>query len=195
MGVDGTANAVEQTLTRLRRLDPDPPAPAAGAPPRTLADLYRDHRMRLVRLATLLVDEPATAEDVVQEAFAGLHRHWSNLENEAHAVAYLRAAVVNGSRSILRRRRTAREYVPPHQVNARSAESLAMLSAEHQAVVDALGNLAPRQREVLVLRYYGGLSEAEISEATGISRGTVKSTASRALDAVAKAMAARSGPA
>jgi RNA polymerase sigma-70 factor (sigma-E family) len=151
--------------------------------------------MRLVRLATLLVDEPATAEDVVQEAFAGLHRHWSNLENEAHAVAYLRAAVVNGSRSILRRRRTAREYVPPHQVNARSAESLAMLSAEHQAVVDALGNLAPRQREVLVLRYYGGLSEAEISEATGISRGTVKSTASRALDAVAKAMAARSGPA
>jgi RNA polymerase sigma factor (sigma-70 family) len=66
-----------------------------------------------------------------------------------------------------------------------------MLSAEHQAVVDALSALPPRQREVLVLRYYGGLSEAEIADATGISRGTVKSTASRALDAVAKVMGPR----
>jgi RNA polymerase sigma-70 factor (sigma-E family) len=187
---DGIEGAVERTLSRLRRLDggglgAPAPAPAPAPPaPLTLADLYRDHRMRLVRLAILLVDDPATAEDVVQEAFAGLHRHWAGLRDEAAAVGYLRTAVVNGSRSVLRRRRTAREYVPPHQVNARSAESLAMLSAEHQAVVDALATLPPRQREVLVLRYYGGLSEAEIAEATGITRGTVKSTASRALDAV-----------
>lgn len=182
-------NAVEQTLTRLRVLDDRPPAPPAQtAAPRTLADLYRDHRQRMVRLAVLLVDDPATAEDVVQEAFAGLHRHWAGLRDEEAAVGYLRTAVVNGSRSVLRRRRTARDYVPPHQVNARSAESLAMLSAEHQAVVDALATLPPRQREVLVLRYYGGLSEAEIAEATGITRGTVKSTASRALDAVGRVM-------
>jgi RNA polymerase sigma-70 factor (sigma-E family) len=187
---------VERTLSRMARIDarPDPAAeaPRPGAP-LTLADLYRDHRMRLVRLAVLLVDEPATAEDVVQEAFAGLHRHWSGLRDEAAAVGYLRTAVVNGSRSVLRRRKTAREYVAPHQVNARSAESLAMLSAEHQAVVDALGTLPPRQREVLVLRYYGGLSEAEIAEAAGITRGTVKSTASRALDTVARVMAERGG--
>lgn len=189
-------SAVERTLSRLRSLDggiPDAPPPAAPVP-LTLADLYRDHRMRLVRLAILLVDDPATAEDVVQEAFAGLHRHWTGLRDEAAAVGYLRTAVVNGSRSVLRRRRTAREYVPPHQVNARSAESLAMLSAEHQAVVDALGTLAPRQREVLVLRYYGGLSEAEIAETTGISRGTVKSTASRALDAVSHVLRPGGGP-
>jgi RNA polymerase sigma-70 factor (sigma-E family) len=186
----GAENAVEMTLSRLRRMDPQPAPPDESAP-RTLADLYRDHRMRMVRLAVLLVDDPATAEDVVQEAFTGLHRHWSGLRDEAAAVGYLRAAVVNGSRSVLRRRRTARDYVPPHQVNARSAESLAMLSAEHQAVVDALSSLPPRQREVLVLRYYGGLSEAEIADATGISRGTVKSTASRALDAVAKVMGPR----
>jgi RNA polymerase sigma factor (sigma-70 family) len=55
-------------------------------------------------------------------------------------------------------------------------------------VVQALGTLPARQREVLVLRYYGGLSEAEIAEATGISKGTVKSTASRALDAVERLM-------
>jgi RNA polymerase sigma-70 factor (sigma-E family) len=195
-GYAGAESAVEQTLSRLRALDargPAPEAPTTAAEPRTLADLYRDHRMRMVRLAVLLVDDPSTAEDVVQEAFTGLHRHWAGLRDEAAAVAYLRTAVVNGSRSVLRRRRTARDYVPPHQVNARSAESLAMLSAEHQAVVDALGMLPPRQREVLVLRYYGGMSEAEIADATGISRGTVKSTASRALDAVQRAMAGRPG--
>ena len=188
MASDGASNAVEMTLTRLRSLDARPATPPDPQAPRTLADLYRDHRMRMVRLAVLLVDDPLTAEDVVQEAFTGLHRHWSGLRDEAAAVGYLRTAVVNGSRSVLRRRRTARDYVPPHQVNARSAESLAMLSAEHQAVVDALATLPPRQREVLVLRYYGGLCESEIADATGISRGTVKSTASRAMDTVARAM-------
>jgi RNA polymerase sigma-70 factor (sigma-E family) len=203
-GYGGAESVVEQTLSRLRVLDargsavqerqgPTEQTQPDHGDPRTLADLYRDHRMRMVRLAVLLVDDPSTAEDVVQEAFTGLHRHWAGLRDEAAAVGYLRTAVVNGSRSVLRRRRTARDYVPPHQVNARSAESLAMLSAEHQSVVDALGTLPPRQREVLVLRYYGGMSEAEIADITGISRGTVKSTASRALDAVQRAMAGRPG--
>ncbi|GAA1268829.1 SigE family RNA polymerase sigma factor [Saccharothrix xinjiangensis] len=184
----GGVARVQDTLTNLRIQDSKAPAPTG---PLTLEDLYRQHRMRLVRLALLLVDEPATAEDVVQEAFTGLHRHWSNLRDAQAAVGYLRTAVVNGSRSVLRRRKTARDYTPPHVANARSAESLAMLTAEHQAVVAALSQLPPRQREVLVLRYYGDLSEAEIAEATGISKGTVKSTASRALDALQKIMANR----
>ncbi|MDQ4031187.1 MAG: SigE family RNA polymerase sigma factor [Actinomycetota bacterium] len=189
------------TLGHLRVLDALPGVPtgaAADAPadgtveaPLTLEDLYRQHRMRLVRLAILLVDEPATAEDVVQEAFTGLHRHWAGLRDEAAALGYLRTAVVNGSRSVLRRRKTARGYVPPHQANARSAESLAMLTTEHQSVVAALGQLPPRQREVLVLRYYGGMSEAEIAAATGVSRGTVKSSASRALDVLQRILEQR----
>lgn len=179
---------VERTLGHLRAIDAPNEQTDPGMPV-TLEDLYRVHRMRLVRLAILLVDEAATAEDVVQEAFTGLHRNWGRLRDEAAAIGYLRTAVVNGSRSVLRRRKTAREYVPPHAVTARSAESLAMLSTEHQAVVNALGMLPPRQREVLVLRYYGGLSEAEIAEAAGISKGTVKSTASRALEALQRAMA------
>lgn len=214
----GAAERVERTLTTLRRIEtridaaatrsqaavrpaptpaptptPTPTPPAAEAAPKTLADLYAEHRMRLVRLAILLVDEMSTAEDVVQEAFAGLHRNWARLRDEYAAIGYLRTAVVNGSRSVLRRRRTARDYVPPHSPNARSAESMAMLSVEHQSVVQALGRLAPRQREVLVLRYYGGLSEAEIAEATGISKGAVKSTASRALDSVADILARSDG--
>jgi RNA polymerase sigma-70 factor (sigma-E family) len=175
---------VERTLGTLASLNPayvldhteQPPAA-----PITIDDLYRTHRMQMVRLAILLVDDMASAEDVVQEAFAGLYRNWGGLRDRSAAIGYLRTAVVNGSRSMLRRRRTARAYVPPDPGTARSAESLAMLSTEHQAVVSALGDLAPRQREVLVLRYYGGLSEAEIAEATGLSKGTVKSTASRAV--------------
>ena len=190
-------HSVEMTLGHLRVLDALPDV-AAAAPsdgtvegPLTLEDLYRQHRLRLVRLAILLVDEPATAEDVVQEAFTGLHRHWAGLRDEAAALGYLRTAVVNGSRSVLRRRKTARGYVPPHQANARSAESLAMLTTEYQSVVAALGQLPPRQREVLVLRYYGGMSEAEIATATGVSRGTVKSSASRALDALQRILEQR----
>ena len=191
-GASPVERSVEQTLSQLRVLDSggaQAAAPAPQAVPMTLEDLYRTHRMRLVRLALLLVDEPATAEDVVQEAFTGLHRHWGNLRDAAAAIGYLRTAVVNGSRSVLRRRKTARDYTPPHVANARSAESLAMLTAEHQSVVHALSQLPPRQREVLVLRYYGNLTEAEIAEAAGISKGTVKSTASRALEALQKIMA------
>lgn len=174
---------VERTLGTLASLNPayvldHDDAPAA---PITIDEIYRTHRMQMVRLAILLVDDMASAEDVVQEAFAGLYRNWGGLRDRNAAIGYLRTAVVNGSRSMLRRRRTARAYVPPDPGTARSAESLAMLSTEHQAVVSALGDLAPRQREVLVLRYYGGLSEAEIAEATGLSKGTVKSTASRAV--------------
>lgn len=156
--------------------------------PITIDDLYRSHRMGMVRLAILLVDDLQSAEDVVQEAFAGLYKNWSSLRDRRAAIGYLRMAVVNGSRSMLRRRRTARAYVPPDAGTARSAESLAMMSAEHQAVVMALAELPERQREVLVLRYYGGLSEAEIAEATGLARGTVKSTASRAIAKLTEAM-------
>ena len=167
------------------RSNPGVDEPGAGV---TIDDLYRSHRMGMVRLAILLVDDLASAEDVVQEAFAGLYKNWSSLRDRRAAIGYLRMAVVNGSRSMLRRRRTARAYVPPDEGTARSAESLAMMSAEHRAVAAALSELPERQREVLVLRYYGGLSEAEIAAATGLAKGTVKSTASRAIAKLTEAM-------
>ncbi|GAB3547310.1 RNA polymerase sigma-70 factor (sigma-E family) [Actinopolyspora lacussalsi] len=185
-GTSGVERSVERTLGHLRALDGSDEQDDQPQAPMTLEDLYRNQQMRMVRLAILLVDDPATAEDVVQEAFTGLYRNWSQLRDSKAAVGYLRTAVVNGSRSVLRRRKTAREYQPPHQPDARSAESLAMLSSEHQAIVAALGHLPRRQREVLVLRYYGNMSEGEIAEATGVSKGTVKSTASRALEALQK---------
>lgn len=146
--------------------------------------LFRQHRLGLLRLALLLVDDQQSDEDVVQDAFLGLYRRWPQLQETTNAQAYLRSAVLNNSRSVLRRRRTARAYVPPHAPDAASAESQAMLSAEHAEVLGCLATLTSRQRQVLVLRYYEDLSEAQIAQATGLSQGAVKSTASRALDAL-----------
>ena len=62
-----------------------------------VASLFLAHHRRLVGLAALLVDDRDTAEDVVQEAFVGLHRHWGRLRDRGSAVTYLNRAVVNGS--------------------------------------------------------------------------------------------------
>ena len=158
----------------------------------TLDELYRANRLHMVRLAMLLVDDLATAEDVVQDAFAGVVRAWDQLETEAAMRAYLRTCVVNTARSVLRRRRTARAYVPPLSPTAPGADEAAVLSEEHRDVIAALGTLPQRQREVLVLRHWSALSEAEVAETLGISRGTVKSSSSRGLAALRSAMAGRS---
>jgi RNA polymerase sigma-70 factor (sigma-E family) len=147
-----------------------------------LGQLYVAHRLTLVRLAVLLVDDLGQAEDVVQDAFAGLAAKRGELRDPDAALAYLRRSVVNRSRSVLRRRRTARGYVPPRGLEDAGPDERAVLAEEHREILTALDRLAPRQREVLVLRYWSSLSEAEIAETLGISRGAVKSTASRALD-------------
>jgi RNA polymerase sigma-70 factor (sigma-E family) len=159
--------------------------------PPTLEGLFHDQRLPMVRLALLLVDDLASAEDVVQDAFAGLVKAWDRLDSESALRAYLRTSVVNASRSMLRRRRTARNYVPPLRPDEPGADEAVVLSEEHAAVIVALGTLSPRQREVLVLRHWSGLSEAEVAETLGISTGTVKSTASRGLTALRAAMSGR----
>ncbi|MFD8809134.1 SigE family RNA polymerase sigma factor [Streptomyces sp. NPDC059597] len=153
----------------------------------TLAYLYRTRRLDMVRLAAFLVDDLHTAEDVVQDAFAAVcRRHGERLDNVQDAHAYLHTAVVNAARSVLRRRRTARAYTPPYQGPGAPVDEPLLLAEEHRQVFDALARLTERQREVLVLRYWSDLSEAQIADALGVSRGTVKSTASRALATLEK---------
>ncbi|MFI7104074.1 RNA polymerase sigma factor [Streptomyces sp. NPDC050161] len=176
---------------------PDPhSAPTTAPPPEqrpTIGELYHAHRLAMVRLAVLLVDDRATAEDVVQDAFAALcKRHGERLADVDNALAYLRTAVVNAARSVLRRRRSARNYTPPHEADAPSAEERIVLDEEHREVIAALNQLTARRREVLVLRYWGDLTEAQIATTLGISRGSVKSLASRALDALEKILEERS---
>ena len=91
------------------------------------------------------------------------------------ALSYLRQSVVNRSRSVLRHRVVVDRNAPKPPPDMPSAEHGAMTLLERSAVVAALRTLPPRQREALVLRYYGDLSEAQIALAMGISKGAVKS--------------------
>jgi RNA polymerase sigma-70 factor (sigma-E family) len=145
-----------------------------------VSELYRHHWLGLVRLAVLVVDDRQSAEDVVQEAFTGLYRRWP-LKDSDKALSYLRAAVLNGSRSVLRRRRVARLYTPPAERPNSSAESAAVVGEDRREVQQALQALPTRTREVLVLRYYLDLAHAEIAQILGISESTARATASRGI--------------
>ncbi len=164
--------------------------PAAGAADQQAADLVRDlyqaHAVALVRTAKLLLHDQPSAEDVVQDAFIGLYRALPRLRDHDQVLPYLRAAVINGSRSVLRSRRRALLRRVQHEPPASSAESAALAGEDRRAVLAAVTRLPPRAREVLVLRYYLDLPDQEIAAALGISRGTVSSTASRGLAAVAR---------
>ena len=148
-----------------------------------LAGLYAARRLSLIRMAVLLVDDMGTAEDVVHDAFTALYQHRDRLRDPAAALAYLRTTVVNNCRSVLRKRQTARRHLSLARLeDAEPADSELLLAADHQHVLAAVRQLPDRQREVLVLRYWAELSEAEIAQALGISRGAVKSNASRGMD-------------
>ncbi|MEV4708303.1 sigma-70 family RNA polymerase sigma factor [Actinoplanes sp. NPDC049316] len=156
------------------------PGTPAGLP--VINELYHARRLGLVRLALLMVDDLATAEDIVQDVFAALYRrHGADLRTVADPDAYLTSGVMNAARSALRRRRTARAYVPPPAGTAPAAEDQMLLADGDREVLGALRELTVRQRQVLVLRYWSELSEQEIADVLHVSRGTVKSTASRAL--------------
>ncbi|HXW86694.1 MAG TPA: sigma-70 family RNA polymerase sigma factor [Streptosporangiaceae bacterium] len=161
-------------------------APSAQPVGELLADLYRMHAVGLVRIAVLLVGDQATAEDVVQDVFARLQRGGARLREPDKAVPYLRTSVLNGCRSVLRTRRRARLLRVPHEPPVWSAEAAMLASEDRRAVLAAVARLTGRQREVLVLRYYLGLADQEIAAALRVSRGTVSSTASRALAALAR---------
>ncbi|CAN5221785.1 SigE family RNA polymerase sigma factor [soil metagenome] len=148
--------------------------------------LYAAHWRRLVRLSVLLLHDQGLAEEVVQDAFVAMHGRWGRLRDPDKALAYLRQSVVNRSRSALRHR----GVVDRHAAAQRSLEPLpgadetTAARARRNLVLDALGDLPTRQREVIALRYYLDLSETEIADALGISRGAVKSHASRAAAAL-----------
>jgi RNA polymerase sigma-70 factor (sigma-E family) len=146
--------------------------------------LYTAHYRSLVRLAALLVRDVATAEEVVQDAFVAMHGGWRRLRDPDKALSYMRQSVVNRSRSVLRHRAVIEKYAPKGLPDAPSAENGAIVELERSAVVKALGRLPNRQREALVLRYYADLSEAEIADSMGISRGAVKSHTARGMSAL-----------
>lgn len=136
-------------------------------------------------MANLLLRDQQAAEDVVQDAFISLCRAMPRLSDHDRILPYLRAAVINKSRSALRsRRRTSAPVL--HELPSGSAEATVIDRADRAAVLAAVTQLPRRSREVLVLRYYLDLPDPEIAATLGVSRSTVTSTASRALAALSR---------
>ena len=146
--------------------------PVASVQNDSFGAFYRREYDPAVRLAWLLTGSRPVAEDVAQDAMAAVYRAFERVESPK---AYLRRAVVN----------TARSW---HRDERRHQERSTLLAREGRAVdapdvelLDAITRLPYRQRVVIVARYWGGWSEAEIAQSLGCRRGTVKSLASRAL--------------
>lgn len=151
-----------------------------------LVELYRTHYRSLVRLAALLLDDVGSSEEVVQEAYIKMHGAWRRVKDPDKALPYLRTTVLNLARSRMRHRQVAERHAPRPMPDAPSAEYGAITRAERDAVVAALRLLPAKQREALVLRFYGDLSEAQIAATMGVSLGAVKSHLHRGKAALAR---------
>ncbi len=167
-------------------LSPSDREPVGWTADEAVEHLYSDHYHSLVRLAVLLVRDPETAEEIVQDAFIAVHGRWSRLRDRDAALPYLRKVVVNGARSVLRRRGVRERHLRAlrssyAEASGPGADEAVMVAERRRQVLTALQALPERQREVVVLRYYADLDEAAIATALGISRGAVKSHAHRAV--------------
>jgi RNA polymerase sigma-70 factor (sigma-E family) len=150
--------------------------------------LYREHGLGLIRFAVTLTGDQQTAEDVVQDAFLGLHRNWDQVRDPASRPAYLRTAVVNGARAVHRGRGRikARRHLVQRERPVWSAEAAAIDGEDRRELLAAVARLPEHQREVLALKFFLDLPEAEIAQTLGIRRGTVSSRTARALTALSR---------
>ena len=141
-------------------------------------DLYRTEYVPMVKLARGLVDSSERAEEIVQDAFAKVFERWNRLNEPG---GYLRVTVINGARSELRKREVSRRFGLTRRAEATATE-------ERDYLIDALDQLPAKQKTVLVLRFFADMSEKEISDTLSIRPGTVKSTTSRGLARLRKAL-------
>ncbi|MGR8009250.1 SigE family RNA polymerase sigma factor [Streptomyces hypolithicus] len=165
-------------------------AVAAGTTVDHLTETYRAHYRSLLGLAALLLDDTASCEDVVQEAFVRVHSARNRVRDPQKTLAYLRQTVVNLSRSALRRRILGLKLLSKPMPDMASAEEGAYDQLERDALIKAMRGLQRRQREVLVLRYFADMTEAQVAETLGISLGSVKAYGSRGIAALRVVMEA-----
>ncbi|MEV6113695.1 SigE family RNA polymerase sigma factor [Streptomyces sp. NPDC052109] len=161
---------------------------AAGTTVDHLTETYRAHYRSLLGLAALLLDDTASCEDVVQEAFIRVHSARKRVRDPEKTLAYLRQTVVNLSRSTLRRRILGLKLLSKPMPDMASAEEGAYDQLERRDLIKAMKGLQRRQREVLVLRYFADMTEAQVAETLGISLGSVKAYGSRGIAALRVAM-------
>ncbi|MFJ8788971.1 SigE family RNA polymerase sigma factor [Streptomyces sp. NPDC102462] len=165
-------------------------AAAAGTTVDHLTETYRTHYRSLLGLAALLLDDTASCEDVVQEAFIRVHSARKRVRDPDKTLAYLRQTVVNLSRSALRRRILGLKLLSKPMPDMASAEEGAYDQLERDSLIKAMKGLQRRQREVLVLRYFADMTEAQVADTLGISLGSVKAYGSRGIAALRLAMEA-----
>lgn len=175
-------------IGRGRVVSDDVAATDHSAAATAVTALYQQHAVGLTRLAIIMLGDRAAAEDVVQDAFFGLYRNWRRLGDPGNALNYTRSAVLNRCRNTLRdqARRGHREQPSMLWADAQSAESAVLLTEDSRRMLAAIRKLPGRQREAIVLRFYLDMSEEEAANAMGVSRGTVKSTTSRAVAALGR---------
>jgi RNA polymerase sigma-70 factor (sigma-E family) len=166
----------------------DMPVGRAERADEVIGRVFSERYSSLVGLARLLLDERSQAEEVVQEAFAKTLEAWPRLRNVDDPFPYVRRAVVNLSRSGLRRRGVARRRVLEAVPDAVPADVAVMASESRREVIAALKTLPQRQREVVVLRYFDECSTEETADVLGISEGSVKTHLHRALAALEKSL-------
>ncbi|WP_371619735.1 SigE family RNA polymerase sigma factor [Streptomyces sp. NBC_00454] len=162
----------------------------AGTTVDHLTETYQAHYRSLLGLAALLLDDTASCEDVVQEAFIRVHSARSRVRDRDKTLAYLRQTVVNLSRSALRRRILGLKLLSKPMPDMASAEEGAYDLLERDDLIKSMRGLQRRQREVLVLRYFADMTEVQVAETLGISLGSVKAYGSRGIAALRVAMEA-----
>jgi RNA polymerase sigma-70 factor (sigma-E family) len=162
----------------------------SSRPPRSSVEFDRfvaDSVDGLLRAAYLIAWDFAEAEDLVQECLLRVARRWPRVRRMEYPTAYARRVLVNLALDGERRRTRARAELSrsgsPEPAEYEDDAALRVLGRVETTtdLTRALGDLAPRQRAVLVFRYLYDLSEAQVADVMGCSIGTVKSTASRGL--------------
>lgn len=148
-------------------------------------ELYRAEAAALVGMLWVLVGDRATAEDLAQEAFVRLQRSWHRVTDPDRAAAYLRSIAMNLARSRVRHLRVVDRHPAEPPPLGRAADDGLVLRDDQRAVIEAVRSLPERQRQCVVLRFYGGLTEAAIADALGCSRSSVKVHLRRALASLA----------
>lgn len=167
------------------------------APTGSFADFVQDSAQRLGSLAYLVSGNQASAEDLLQETLLQLWRHWEDVPEGAR-YSYARRVMVNKHTDQLRRLRIYRQYLRDSQttqalIDVGPADSLTRID-ERDELARALKQLPPRQRSVLILRYYEDLSDIDIAAILGMKRSTVRSQCARALKRLNNVLPARESP-